>query len=64
MTIKYIFVVPVCYTLMVNRDRERPVYYCLATLFLTVLTNLGKLLYADPRPFWSSDEIEAFHCSS
>ena len=55
---------PIAYVLAFNRDRERPVYYCLAALIASILTNLGKLLYADPRPFWSSDDIEAFYCSS
>ena len=49
---------------MVNRDRERSVYYCLTATTISIITNLGKILYADPRPFWSSDDILAMKCSS
>lgn len=55
---------PLMYYLLKKREKARVVYYGLGITLFTVITNLMKLLYADPRPFWSSDNIKAFHCSS
>lgn len=45
-------------------DRVRSVYYAITvTVFLT-LNNVLKISYADPRPFWSSDDVQAYHCSA
>ena len=47
-----------------RRERARAVYYTIAITALVSFSNIMKLTYAAPRPFWSSDDVQAFHCSS
>ena len=39
------------------------VYNCVVISALTFSMNFLKLRYHDPRPFWSSDQVQAFSCS-
>ena len=40
------------------------VYFSIITSVLIFFINFMKVRYHDPRPFWISDNIQAFSCSS
>jgi len=40
------------------------VYQAVVVGAITVFINFFKLFYHDPRPFWSSDAVQAFQCST
>ena len=45
-------------------ERVRACYYSITITVFTTFNNMMKLAYAGPRPFWSSDDVQAFHCST
>ena len=49
---------------MGRTERVRACYYATAITVLATFINLMKLAYAGPRPFWSSDDVQAYHCST
>ena len=51
-------------SLIGRTERSRACYYALSITVYVSVINMLKLNYADPRPFWSSDDVQAFHCSS
>ena len=51
-------------SLVGRTERSRACYYALSVSVYVTFNNMLKLSYADPRPFWSSDDVQAFHCSS
>ena len=57
------FGIPCFYSFFVKGDQAMTVYYCVVIAALTFWMNLLKLRYHDPRPFWSSEEVQAFKCS-
>jgi membrane-associated phospholipid phosphatase len=44
-------------------QRQRAIYYFCAFVTIQFITNVLKLGYHDPRPFWVSQEIIAYNCS-
>ena len=40
------------------------VFYAVAVAAMTFFVNLFKLYYHNARPFWSSDAVQAFQCST
>ena len=53
--------IPLVYNVYI-RNRQKVVYYAVCVTVNMFLTNFLKLVYADPRPFWSSDNIQALSC--
>lgn len=45
-------------------QRVRCLYYLAAFLLIVLVTNVMKLAYHNPRPFWVDSDIQAFSCSS
>jgi len=45
-------------------ERARCFYFIVMTWGIDALTNAMKLSYHQPRPFWVSDDVQAFACSS
>jgi membrane-associated phospholipid phosphatase len=45
-------------------QRPRCVYYFATMILILVFTNITKLGYHDPRPFWVWTDVQAFACSS
>ena len=57
------FGLPFLHCFFWRRDYAMTVYYCVVISALTFSMNFLKLRYHDPRPFWSSDAVQAFSCS-
>ena len=56
--------VPIIYLHAFRRERSRSCYLAVSISVYTFLIDLMKLLYAQPRPFMSSDDVQAFYCSA
>ena len=41
----------------------RACYYAIAITVFECMTSVGKVAYNDPRPYWLSDDVQAFRCS-
>ena len=51
---------PVSYYIFNEPDRAMATYYSVVLSAITFVMNFLKLRYHDPRPFWSSDAVQAF----
>ena len=45
------------------KQRSRAFYYMFAAAAIDAISAIAKLNAAEARPFWVSDEVQAFHCS-
>lgn len=45
------------------KQRLRCVYYTFTFVVIMTVMNVTKLSYADPRPYWSSENVMAYKCS-
>ena len=59
-----ILVLPILYQFIYTRERSRACYLAMSITAYIFFSDLPKLLYAEPRPFWSTDSIEALKCSA
>jgi len=57
-------VLPILVALFGKRDLALTTYFSFVVTILTFFTNYMKMAYHGPRPFWSSDDVQAFHCST
>ena len=54
------FGLPCLYSMFIKGDRAMAVYYAIVIAALTFSMNFLKLRFHDPRPFWSSEDVQAF----
>ena len=50
-------------SLVGRTERVRACYYAITITIFLCFMHMLKLAYAAPRPFWSSDDVQAFSCS-
>ena len=57
-----IVALPFLATYSIVKQRARSFYYLLLTCASLALTSFTKLVFLQPRPFWVSEDIQAFDC--
>ena len=55
---------PFLYNLVAKRDRGLFKYYLFQVTFALFVMYVLKMVYRNPRPYWVSNKIEAWHCES
>jgi membrane-associated phospholipid phosphatase len=55
---------PILVSLVGKRDLPLSTYYSFILTVLAFFSSFLKMFYHDPRPFWSSDDVQAFNCST
>lgn len=55
---------PIGVSLFIKRDLAQTTYYGFLLTALFFITTFLKIAYHGPRPFWSSDDVQAFTCTT
>ena len=51
-------------TAIFRNERARAVYFAFGVTAISWFIHICKLYYADPRPFWASDDVQGLSCST